>query len=268
MSDKPTPTRTQIVATLGPQSGREPLVSSLVEAGMDIARLNFSHGTHEEHAAYIASARAAAQAQGKRLPIIQDLSGPRENTSDGHAYGCGMEIITEKDLADLDFGIAQKVEYIAQSYVGCAQDVVNMKGEIAKRGAQTPIIAKIERHEAVADFDAILAVADAVMVARGDLGLSVPIEDIPFIERDIIRKCNAARKSVIVATQMLYSMVENHIPTRAEVTDVAFAALSGADAVMLSDETARGRFPVEAVSVMERVARRAAREAEGALNPL
>lgn len=235
---------------------------------MDVVRLNFSHGTHEEHASYIAGVRAAASAIGKRIPIVQDLSGPRENTSEGHAYGCGMASITEKDLADLDFGIAQKVEYIAQSYIGCAQDVVNMKAEIEKRGVSVPVIAKIERHEAVADFDEILMVADAVMVARGDLGLSVPIEDVPFIQRDIIKKCNAAQKPVIVATQMLYSMVQSPIPTRAEVTDVAFAVLSGADAVMLSDETARGTHPVEAVAVMRKIAVRADKELHAEINAL
>lgn len=235
---------------------------------MDVARLNFSHGTHDEHAAYIGEVRAAAAKIGKRLPIVQDLSGPREKTDDGHMYGCGMDIITDKDRADLEFGIAQKIEYIAQSYVGCAQDVLNMKEELKKRGASIPIIAKVERYEAVVDFDNILQVADAIMVARGDLGLAVPIEDIPFIQRDIIKKCNAAQKPVIVATQMLYSMVQSPIPTRAEVTDVTFAVLSGADAIMLSDETARGAHPVEAVSVMKRIATRAEKEFHSEINAL
>lgn len=252
--------RTQIVATLGPSSGREPLVSKLIEAGMDVARLNFSWGTHDEHAAYIADVRGAAAKLGKRLPIVQDLSGPREKTPDGHAYACGMDIITEKDLADLEFGIAQGVDYIAQSFVGCALDVERMKEEMAKRGAQIPVIAKIERDEAVAALDEILAVSDAVMVARGDLGRAAPIEEIPFLERDIIRRCNAAGKPVIVATQMLYSMVEHPEPTRAEVTDEEYAILSGADAVMLSEETALGKYPREAVEWMRRIAARAEKE--------
>lgn len=252
--------RTQIVATLGPDSGHEPLVSKLIEAGMDIARLNFSHGTYDEHASYIAATRAAATALGRRIPIVQDLSGPRGKTDDGHAYDDDKSILTQKDLQDLDFGIAQQVEYIAQSYVGDAADVELLKAEIQKRGASIPVIAKIERAEAVAAFDNILAIADAIMVARGDLGLAVPPEDIPFIERDVIAKCNAAGKPVIVATQMLYSMVEHPEPTRAEVTDEEFAIFSGADAVMLSDETARGKFPLEAVTWMERIAVRAEKD--------
>ncbi len=252
--------RTQIVATLGPDSGVEPLVSQLVTAGMDVARLNFSHGTYEEHAGYISALRAAARTAGKRIPIIQDLSGPRGKTEDGHAYDDEKTILTEKDLRDLDFGVAQQVEWIAQSYVGRASDVELLKAAIRERGASIPVIAKIERAEAVHDLDAIIAAADAVMVARGDLGLAVPPEDIPFIERDIVTKCNAAKKPVIVATQMLYSMVEHPEPTRAEVTDEEFAILSGADAVMLSDETARGKFPLEAVTWMERIALRAEKE--------
>lgn len=260
MTEQAVVARTQIVATLGPSSGREPLVSTLIEAGMDVARLNFSWGTHGEHAAYIADVRAAAAKLGRRLPIVQDLSGPREKTPHGHAYACGMDTITEKDLADLAFGIAQGVDYIAQSFVGCALDVERMKAEIGKHGAKTPIIAKIERAEAVTDLDNILQVADAIMVARGDLGLVAPIEDIPFLERDIIRKCNGAKKPVIVATQMLYSMIEHPEPTRAEVTDEEYAILSGADAVMLSEETALGKYPREAVEWMRRIAARAEKE--------
>lgn len=252
--------RTQIVATIGPSSSSEDTIARLIDAGMDVVRLNFSHGTYEEHAAFIAVVRRLSAERGKRLPIVQDLSGPRGKTDDGHAFDEDKSILTEKDLRDLEFGIAQKVEYIAQSYVGSAADVQLLKSEMTKRGVSIPVIAKIERAEAVKDFDAILAVADAIMVARGDLGLAVPIEDIPFIERDIIRTCNAAGKPVIVATQMLYSMVENPEPTRAEVTDEEFAILTGADAVMLSDETARGKYPVEAVTVMERIAVRAEKE--------
>lgn len=252
--------RTQIVATLGPASGLEPLVSKLIDAGMDVARLNFSHGTHDDHAAYVAALRAAAEQQGKRIPIIQDLSGPRGITAGGHAFDDAKDVLTDKDLSDLEWGIAQQVEYVAQSYVGSAAHVTRLKNEIASRGAVIPVIAKIERKEAVDAIDAIIAVADAIMVARGDLGLAVPPENIPFIERDVIARCNTAGKPVIVATQMLYSMVENSEPTRAEVTDEEFAILFGADAVMLSDETARGKYPVEAVQWMERIAHRAERE--------
>ena len=261
--------RTQIIATLGPASGDSAaLLDAMIAGGMDIARINFSHGTHESNGAYIAAIRDAAARAGASIKIIQDLSGPRVATDTGHGFDTNAMEITEKDLADLSFGIKAYVDYIAQSYVGSAADIARMRSEIEKRNARTPIIAKIERAEAVAHIDEIIAAADAIMVARGDLGLAVPLSEIPFIERDIIAKCNAAKKPVIVATQMLYSMVENPEPTRAEVTDEAFAILSGADAVMLSDETARGKYPVEAVKAMEAIAQRAERDAVSVMHPL
>lgn len=256
--------RTQIIITLGPTSCAEPILSQMIEAGADAVRLNFSHGTHEEHAACIGRVRAIAEHMDKRIPIIQDLSGPREKTEAGHAFDNRQTEITEKDLHDLDFGIAHTVDYIAQSYIGSSEDVARMRTEIEKRGAHIPIMAKIERQEAVRDFDAILAVSDAIMIARGDLGNEEPLGEIPFIERDIVAKCNAVGKPVIVATQILYSMVENPEPTRAEVTDEVFAIISGADAVLLSDETARGKYPVEAVKAMEVIALRAERDRGGA----
>lgn len=254
--------RTQIIATLGPTTGTEPFLSQLVAAGMDIARLNFSHGTYAEHAAYIAGVRAAAEAAGKHIPIIQDLSGPRGKTEEGHAFDESLAEITEKDLRDLAFGLMQRVEWIAQSYVGTAEDVRRMRTEIEKRGGNAKLMAKIERVLAVEHIDEIIAEADAIMVARGDLGNEEPLGEIPFVERMIIEKCNIAKKPVVVATQMLYSMVEHPEPTRAEVTDEAFAIISGADAVMLSDETARGAYPVEAVKAMETIAIRAERAQE------
>jgi pyruvate kinase len=229
----------------------------MIDAGVDIIRLNFSHGAYDEHAAFIRTVREEASRMGRRIPIIQDLSGPRGKTTEGHAFDDSKAEITEKDLADLDFGIKQQVDYIAQSYVGTADDVRAMRAEVMEREARIPIIAKIERVIAVQHIDAIIAEADAIMVARGDLGNEEPLGEIPFVERDIIAKCNAAGKSVIVATQMLYSMIEHPEPTRAEVTDEAFAIISGADAVMLSDETARGKYPVEAVRAMETIALRA-----------
>lgn len=245
--------RVQIIATIGPTSGTEEMLGRLIDAGMDVMRLNFSHGTYEEHASYIANLRRAAQARNVRIPIVQDLSGPRETTDAGHGFDTTKVEITEKDLQDLDFGISQNVDYIAQSYVGSVGDVFAMKEYIRGKGVHTPLIAKIERREAVADIDAIIDAADAIMIARGDLGNAVPLEEIPFIERDIISKCNAAGKPVITATQMMLSMVSNDAPTRAEVTDVAFAVIEGSDAVMLSEETARGLYPEETVKIMERV---------------
>ncbi len=260
--------RAQIIATIGPSSGTKEIMAAMIVSGMDVARLNFSHTTHEMHGQYIADVRACAAEAGKRVLIIQDLSGPRMTTDDGHAFDTSKSILTEKDVADLSFGIAQGVDYVAQSYVGGAADVETLRKGIAARGAHTPIIAKIERAEAVRDCESIIAAADAVMVARGDLGLAVPVEDIPFIERDIIARANAAGKPVIVATQMLLSMTEHAEPTRAEVTDVEFAILSGADAVMLSEETARGAHPVEAVAMMERIVSRAERALTTPLHPL
>lgn len=251
--------KVQIVATIGPVSGTQEMLGKLIDGGMDVMRLNFSHGLHDEHAGYITNLRAAALARGVRIPIIQDLSGPRTTTETGHGFDTAKLEITEKDLQDLDFGVAQKVDYIAQSYVGTADDVLAMKEQITRRGAAIPLIAKIERHEAVQAIDSIIAVADAIMIARGDLGESVPLEEIPFIEQVIIEKCNAAGKPVITATQMMLSMVNSETPTRAEVTDVAFAVIEGTDAIMLSEETARGLHPEETVRMMERIALEAER---------
>lgn len=252
--------RTQIVVTIGPSSADEAIIRDLIGAGADVVRLNFSHGTYEEHSRFIGYVRAAAQAAGKRVPIIQDLSGPRGKTEAGHAFDDSKAEITEKDIADLAFGIERQVDYVAQSYVGTAEDVRALRALMQTRGARIPIIAKIERVQAVAHIDEIIAESDAIMVARGDLGNEEPLGEIPFVERDIIAKCNTAGKPVIVATQMLYSMVEHAEPTRAEVTDEMFAIVSGADAVMLSDETARGTYPVETVRAMETIAVRAERD--------
>jgi len=249
--------RAQILATIGPASGNASMLGEMLEAGVDVARINFSHGTHESNGGYIDALREAAKALGRHVPVIQDLAGPRMVSGNGHAFDAKAECVTEKDLKDIAFGIEKGVDYIAQSYVGSPEDIACLKGEVARLGAKTPIIAKIERREAVDAVDGIIEIADALMVARGDLGLSVPVEDVPFIERDIIRKAKDAGKPVITATQMLYTMIDNPQPTRAEVTDVAFAILLGSDAVMLSEETARGEYPVQAVSMMERIVARA-----------
>jgi pyruvate kinase len=250
--------RSQIVATIGPASGAVEILSKMLAGGMDVARINFSHGTHESNGGYIENIRVVAKSAGRDIPVIQDLAGPRMDTAAGHAFNSDEKTeITEKDLADLDFGIKVGVEYVAQSYVGYAKDVSDLRNTINKKGANTPIIAKIERAEAVQNFDEILKEADAIMVARGDLGLNVPMEDIPFLEKEMIAKCKVAGKPVIVATEMLFSMIENNHPTRAEVTDVAYAIINYADAVMLSDETARGKHPAEAVEIMEKIVSRA-----------
>ncbi len=250
----------QIIGTVGPHSGSVEMLGAMVDAGLNILRSNMSHGTHEQHAQYIRNIREVATARGVRIPVILDFSGPRETTDDGHQFDTDKEILTAKDLADLDFAIEQGVEYVAQSYVGTAADVELLKSHIASRGASIPVIAKIERALAVNNLEGIVAVADAVMVARGDLGLAEPIEEIPYIQRRIIECTKAAGKPVITATQMLFSMVDSPIPTRAEVTDVAFAVMCGTDIVMLSDETAKGTYPVESVAAMHKIVARAEKE--------
>ncbi|MEI7810161.1 MAG: pyruvate kinase [bacterium] len=246
--------KAQIVATIGPATKDKKIIKELIEHKMDVVRLNFSWGTHEEHAQYIKDIREMAKEVGRNIPIIQDLSGPRVQEEHGHEFQKGaVEVVTEKDLNDLKFGIEQNVDYVAMSFVGCAADVLGLREKMKEMGKVIPIISKIERKIALENIDEIVKVTDAVMVARGDLGNEVPLEQIPFIEKDIIIKCKAAKKPVIVATQMMYSMVENPVPTRAEVTDIAFAILNGADAVMLSDESANGKYPLEAVKMMEKV---------------
>lgn len=246
--------RIHIIATISPKSGTFDMLEKLYRAGMDIIRLNMSWGTYEEHEGFVRDIRAVAQAHNTTIPVIVDLSGPRLQEDDGHRFNPDEEhILTEKDKNDIVFAARVGAEYIAQSYVGSASDVALLRTLIVQQGGAQRIIAKIERKEAVDSCDDILAVSDAMMIARGDLGLEVPLEEIPFIQRDLIERANVAQKPVIVATEMMASMIRNNTPTRAEVTDIAYAALTGADAVMLSNETAIGAYPIEAVSMMERV---------------
>ncbi len=260
--------RAQIVASIGPASGESTLLEKMMQAGMDVARINFSHGTHESNGGYIKNIRDAASKAGKKVPVVQDLAGPREQTGATHSFDAHAAEITEKDLADLEFGISMKVDYIAQSFVGSAGDVHALRDAMERLGARIPIIAKIERQETLDHIIEIIAASDAIMIARGDLGLSVPIEEIPFIERDIIAKTKFANKPVITATQMLLSMKDNPEPTRAEVTDVEYAILLGSDAVMLSEETALGKYPLKAVAEMEKIVARAERAESFAVNLL
>jgi len=247
------PSKAQIIATIGPATKGKEIIKEMIAHQMDAVRLNFSWGTYEEHAGYIKNVREDAKEAGKRIPIIQDLSGPRVQEKTGHEFKTGTEeIITEKDLSDLKFGIEQNVDYVAMSYVGTANDILKLREKMQEFGKVIPIIAKIERKVALENLDEIIKVSDAVMVARGDLGNEIPLEQIPFVEKDIIEKCKIAGKPVIVATQMMFSMTENTLPTRAEVTDVAYAIINGADAVMLSEESASGKHPLEAVEMMEK----------------
>jgi len=333
--------RTRIICTIGPSSRSPATLRKLVEAGMDVARLNFSHGTHEEHAAVIRAIREGETDWGHPVTIIQDLQGPKvrlgnfiggramlmtgelftltaepvlgtsERASldhpqliaalkpgdqlwmdDGtiqltvervdvdtavcHVTAGGVvsdhkgvafpglplpiSCLTDKDREDLRFGIAHDVDYVAVSFVRSAADIQEVRKFLLDRGASVPIVAKLERAEVVANLPGILALVDAVMVARGDLGVEVPLEEVPIIQRDVIHQARLAKVPVIVATQMLESMVTYLRPTRAEVSDVATAIFEGADAIMLSAETASGQHPVEAVEVMSRVATRIERE--------
>ena len=324
--------RVKIVATIGPASASQATLQQLIRAGVDVARLNFSHGTHEQHGRTIQAIRAAAEATGRPLSILQDLQGPRirigelsapvwvstghsltlstqevppegqvpvtyphlpsdvkpgdriliddgrielivENSSEG-TVACtvvtpgvikshkGMNLpgvavsaptLGEKDRADLIFGLGHGVDYVALSFVRRPEDVTEAREFITARSADVSLIAKIERPEAVERLAEILQVADGIMIGRGDLAIETSPEAVPWIQKRIIQACNQSRVPVITATEMLESMTANPRPTRAEASDVANAVFDGTDAVMLSEETAVGRYPVETVETMVRI---------------
>ncbi|CAB4701077.1 unannotated protein [freshwater metagenome] len=326
--------RTKIVATLGPASETHEVIRDLVIAGMDTARLNFSHGSHADHAARAATVRAVGKELGKPLAILADLQGPkirlgvlpeprlletgttvvltgeknqvgddlvvapdvildvlepghdvliddglvrlRVTSVSGGKAACDIIVggvvksnkgvnlpgvpipipsLTPKDLRDLEFALELGVEYVALSFVRAAADVRELQGIIRKHGASTRVVSKIEKSEAIDDLDAILAESDALMVARGDLGVEIGAAPVPLLQKMIIKRALEAGKPVITATQMLESMTEHAEPTRAEASDVANAILDGTSAVMLSAETAAGKYPVEAVRTMDSIAR-------------
>lgn len=258
-----TPSRAQIVATVGPACSTAPILQAMIEHQMDIARINFSWIDQDQCSDRVLFIKAVMEQVGRKIPIMLDLPGPRIQKSDGHTYDASApDALTEKDLALIECAISQQVDYIALSFVSGPKEIEQCREVIKKNNGSEKIIAKIERKVAVDNLDAIMAVADAVMIARGDLGEELPLEQIPFVQSEIINKCNAKGLPVIVATQMLLSMVQNPEPTRAEVTDVATAILEGADAVMLSDETAIGKYPVEAIIMMEKIVVEAERHLE------
>lgn len=262
------PSRSQIVCTIGPASQEPKILDALIAHGMDVARLNFSHGTYKNHALLIKNIRDAAKRAGRTIPIIQDLSGPRVQEGAAHHLDpSAVEVITEKDLKDLDFGLSQQVEYVCQSFVGSGDDMRHLREAIGTRNGSAKVMAKVERKEALENIEDIIAASDAVMLGRGDLGQNIPIEQVPFAEAMVVHHCKEKKRPVIVATEMLKSMVVSPEPTRAEVTDIAYAIILGADAVMLSEETARGKYPVEAVTVMEKVCLEAEKY-ERVVNPL
>ncbi len=327
--------RTKIVCTLGPACAGETL-GELVAAGLDVARLNFSHGNQEEHAGWIREIRQLSERRGQAVAILQDLAGPKmrigrlaegelelekgqvfiltASAEDDKRTGVNVEYpeiiaetpvgvtilladgqielkvekktvealhcrvlspgtlrsyaginfpqhsvsipaFTAKDREDLRFGVEMEVDFVALSYVRSAQDILEAKNFLRQMGADQPIIAKIEKHEALRQIEEILEAADGLMVARGDLGLEIPLEQVPLMQKEIIAAANRAGKPVITATQMLLSMVNSPRPTRAEATDAANAILDGTDAVMLSEETAVGEFPVAAVKFLDQISR-------------
>jgi pyruvate kinase len=247
---------TKIVATIGPSSEKKETIDSMIKHHLDIARLNFSWGTYDWYKEVIKNIRESSKENNANIEIIQDLSGPRVQVGSEHHFGGeeGEDVITEKDKENLAFGIEQGVEYVALSFVGSSSDVIELKKLIKEKGGNQKVIAKIERKIAVENLVDIVKESDGIMVARGDLGNEFPLEEIPFVQHDIIEECKKQNKMVIVATQMLLSMVHSSTPTRAEVSDVAYAILDGADGVMLSEESAKGNYPVEAVSMMEKIA--------------
>jgi pyruvate kinase len=328
--------RAKIVCTLGPAVLQPEMLERLIVSGMDVARLNFSHGTHEQHAKTIEMLRAAQMKVRKAVAILGDLQGPKIRTGklvegaieliEGREFSIttdesvpgtqeivsttyphlasdvnvgdrilmddgllevkvkftdkkslvrtevvhggtlknnkGINLpgvalradaLTPKDREDLLFGIKAGVDYIALSFVRQPSDLDSARQAMAEAGRQVPIIAKLEKPEAIARLDAILDKTDGVMVARGDLGVEIPPEEVPAIQKDIIRRANLRGLPVIVATQMLNSMIDHPRPTRAEASDVANAVFDGADCVMLSGETASGKYPIESVTMMDRI---------------
>ncbi len=327
--------KTKIVCTIGPASASPEVIEALIRGGMNVARLNFSHGNHGDHEEKISIIRAAARKLATTVGILQDLAGPKIRV--GFIPGSGallepgreflltslqiegsnhrvsvsypnlpgevtkgdrllladglMELVvvdatdteitcrvitggmltshkginlptgtihapplTAKDREDLLFGLDREVDYVALSFVKTADDIRSIKEVIGSKGKETPVIAKIEKHEALAHLDEIIEISDGIMVARGDLGVEIPPENVPLIQKNIILKANHAGKPVITATQMLRSMVDSPRPSRAEAADVANAVLDGTDALMLSEETASGSYPVEALGFMGRIA--------------
>jgi pyruvate kinase len=327
--------KTKIVATIGPATESEAMLTKLLQAGMNVMRLNFSHGDFKEHQGRVDNLRKAMKKTGMPAAILQDLGGPKirigmfkteavmlkvgqtftlttdkiegdetrvsinyplfpKEVAKGHIVflhdgkkklqvtdvkgndvickvlvggeikgkrgvnlpdsDLSIKSLTEKDLADLEFGIKNKVDYMALSFVRRPSDITELREILKKRKCDAGIIAKIETPQAITNIDEIIELVDGIMVARGDLAIEVPYAKVPGYQKMMIEKCNALGKPIITATQMMESMIKSPVATRAEVSDVANAIIDGTDAVMLSEETTLGDFPVEAVTVMSTVA--------------
>lgn len=332
MTEKSSYNKTKIVATVGPASSSKEMLRALVKEGVDVFRLNFSHGSHSDHQKVVENVREINQEMNSTVALLLDLQGPkirvqemapdvtiergqtfiittrellgnREIASTSYknlpkdvkvddviliddgkielkvtevrdidvvtevVYGGPLKTkkginlpnskvsapsLTEKDLLDLDFGLKNKIDWIALSFVRKASDIQSLRKIIDDNKSTSRIVAKIEKPEALSNIDDIIAVTDAIMVARGDLGVEIWLEEVPMVQKMLVEKCNKAGKPVIVATQMMESMIENPRPTRAETNDVANAVMDGADAVMLSAETAAGKYPIEVIRSMVR----------------
>ncbi len=243
----------QIIATIGPASADKEILRGMIREGVSLARFNFSWGTHAEHRQFIRDIRNIAGEEGVDIPILQDLSGPRVKSKGGHTFAAGTKAFTDKDRIDLAVALECEIEYVAMSFVSSSQDIEELKSYLDSENIKAKIVAKIERQEALEDLDRIIAVSDGVMVARGDLGAAVPVEELPFVKKDILKKAIEANKPSIVATGLLTSMMDDKEPSRADVSDITSAVLDGASALMLSNETAVGHYPVEAVETMRKI---------------
>ena len=233
----------KIVCTLGPASNTPEVIEKMISSGMDIARLNLSYGTLEEHRNTVAMVRAAAKKIGLPTAVLLDCPGRKRRTGD-----------TKAVFSDhLQFAQDNQLDYIALSFITSTEQVEEVQALAAQMKINIPIVAKIEKGEALAVSDSIIAISDGVMVARGDLGLQISIEKVPLAQKKIIHEANHRGKPVITATEMLESMVKSPTPTRAEATDVANAVLDGTDAVMLSEETSIGQYPLEAIKMMVKI---------------
>src|SRR5688572_18647398 len=341
MLEKVSFNKTKIVATVGPASNSKEMLHALIKEGVDVFRLNFSHGTHEDHLKVITNVRELNAELGTQICMLQDLQGPKIRVNEmqpdvviergqelvittrqllGNREICstsytglpkdvkygdmiliddgkielkvteirdidvvtevvyggplksrkGINLpftkvsapsLTEKDLKDLEFGLAHDVDWIALSFVRRADDITSMRKIIDAHNSFARIVAKIEKPEALSNIDDIIAATDGVMVARGDLGVEIWMEEVPMVQKMLVEKCNKAGKPVIVATQMMESMIENPRPTRAETNDVANAVMDGADALMLSAETAAGKYPLEVIRSMVRAINSVERQA-------
>src|SRR5260370_1113049 len=246
--------RTRIVCTLGPASSAPAVLRTMISAGMDVARLNFSHGDHATHRQVAADVREAAEAAGRPIALLGDLPGPKIRAGPLEAaFIRPVGALTEKDHEDLKLAVELQVDWIALSFVRQPEDVLLCQKHLGDLACKVPVIAKLEKLEAIRNLSRILEVADAVMVARGDLGVELKLGDLPAVQKDVIDRANRAGVPVITATEMLESRVTSNGPTGAETSDVANAIWDGTDAVMLSQETSVGAHPVEAVRAMARI---------------